>query len=109
MEIVTVCQLSVSVFEQIDLRAARRCGKIVTQIIERWKMRHAVREAGSEDVRSKRDVLAGSTSLDIMPESFGLDIPLNDDIWTYLSDSEMHPRSFENWVDILNAEDLESV
>ncbi|KAJ5662653.1 uncharacterized protein N7477_010269 [Penicillium maclennaniae] len=104
-EIVTVCQLSVSVFRQINLRAAKRCAEIVTQIIERWKRQQDVRKVDSEDSWSTFDTPAGATRLEIMPESYDLDLPINNDMWSYFADSEMHSRSFENWVDILNAED----
>lgn len=104
--IVTVCQLSVSVFRQINLKAAKRCAEIVTQIIERWRRQQDARNVNSEDLWSTFDEPAGATRLEPMAESHDLDLPLNDDLWAYFADSEMHPRSFESWVDILNAEDL---
>ncbi|OJJ82586.1 uncharacterized protein ASPGLDRAFT_59563 [Aspergillus glaucus CBS 516.65] len=105
--IVAACQLSISVFRQINLKAAKRCAEIVTQIIERWRRQQDVGEANSEDLWSTFDAPAGATHLEPMPESHDLDLPINDDLWAYFADSEMHSRSFESWLDILNAEDLD--
>ncbi|EXJ75839.1 uncharacterized protein A1O5_00346 [Cladophialophora psammophila CBS 110553] len=162
-EIVAVCQLSISVFKQIDLKAAKRCAEIVAQIIARWRRRQDVGKASSENLwytessqqtatqplptvekavpiqMSKEQVLAlptnltgaiqrepaqlpagasrqgvsgdsfdapaGATRLEPMSESHDSDFPINDDLWTYFADPEMHSRSFESWMDILIAEE----
>lgn len=104
--IVKVCQLSISVFRQINLRAAKRCAEIVTQIIERWRRQQDVGNAGLEGLSVFDALPLGATRLEPLPENQDLDLPINDDLWSYFADLETHPRSFESWVDILNAEDL---
>lgn len=106
-EIVTVCQLSVIVFRQMNLKAAKRCAKLVTQIVEPWSRRQDVGKANMEDVAPTFDAPARATRLEPMPESHGLDLDVNDDLWAYFRDSEMHSRSFESWVDILNGENID--
>lgn len=107
-EIVTVCQLSVIVFKQMNLKAAKRCAKLVTQIVEPWRRRQDVGKANMENGWPTFDAPASATRLEPMLESHGLDLDVNDDdLWAYFRDSEMHSRSFESWVDILNGENID--
>lgn len=107
-EIVTVCQLAVSVFGQIKLKAAKRCAELATQIIEQWRRQDDRENAKGQPqgLWSNFDAAARTTDLQHMPESHGLDLSINDDLWAFFADPEMHSRSFDSWVDILNAEDL---
>jgi hypothetical protein len=48
-DIVQVCELSVNIFGQIDLKAAKRCAEIVAGLIERWRRHRTAGETSLED------------------------------------------------------------